>query len=131
MFLSNTNLQDPCVTHKHRGVTTVSCSGLPRTHLGKDGVVIEWFSESFPMSPKSFPLAHVPGVHASIDGHAARMNVTNATGTCSREGGTRQITATIWIGQTGRNYLDMIACLADPPDALTRQVLTSLGSVHD
>jgi hypothetical protein len=124
LFLSNQTVASPCTTTS--AGTHISCSGLPRTTLQPQGLVIAWFRTGMPGVSL---LAHAVGRPTRIAGYRAKIANTSPSGTCQADGGTVAIHATIATGP-GANNLQMSACLSHPSAEQRQQVMRSLRSLR-
>jgi hypothetical protein len=109
VYLSTANEHDPCKTTVSAKGTSITC-GSPLTHLGRSGLLVTWFDHGFPTTTFN----DFPGVHTTIDGHHARIEIGTATPQCSRLGGQRSITAYIRDSASASSWTELDTCLRGP-----------------
>lgn len=74
---------------------SVSCQGLPHARLAPGGLVVMWYSSAFPGSTSRQLLDRSPGRATMVDHRPAKLAIGRASATCSADGGTTSIEATV------------------------------------
>jgi hypothetical protein len=108
--LSNQKMHSPCKSTKVPGGTSSSC-GWPLTRLRPNGVLVEWSDNGFP-DPQGSPPALGPGLSRTVDGRAARIQIT-LPGVCKSIGGQESVDVIIARDVPDNTY-SLTACLRGP-----------------
>ena len=107
VFLSNRELHVPCVKHNTAGGYSVTCTP-PLSHLGYDGVYVQWSVNGFP----GWTLANQRGRPISVSGRPARESVVSSHPDCM--GDSQQDIDVVIARTVAYNFYRMFACLSGP-----------------
>lgn len=105
--LSTQPLHKPCTSTRSTTATSITCH-WPLTHLGPDGVLMEWGAAGMP----GWRLSRAPGIPITVGGHRARQAVSRP-GWCGSIGATETISVEIARAATD-NFYGITACLRGP-----------------
>jgi len=122
VYLSTEEITDPC---DHTG-NSISCTRLPVSALGEDGVLISWWhwglvGTKFDIGPNAPTIGGRPAVVLDADPGAS----------CSGIGTDRAKTVKVPIPNASSNWIEMDACVSGPnTDQTMAEIDAMLASVE-
>jgi len=122
VYLSTEQITDPC----DHGANSMSCTRLPVSALGEDGVLISWWhwglvGTKFNIAPNAPTVGGRPSVVLNPD----------PTASCSGIGTERAMTVKVPIPNASSNWIEMTACIRGPNlDQTNASIDAMLASVE-
>jgi hypothetical protein len=123
VFLSNQRFRPPCVTHRHKRYTEVTC-GQPIRRLQRGSILIGWWEDGFPL----WSLRRVKGTPLKVGGRPAKL--VHSPARCG-VGEDTTLEVVIQSPIVSDNYDEMLACIRGPNSGkMEQQTMALLKTVR-